>query len=395
MRRTDNSQRPRRNLNLHAHSNRLRTTVGRARLGTVMQLLAAIIACTFGLVPSTIGATPEAPAAPKRLSSSFDFSYVVRVSPPPHAHNVRVWIPLPSTNEFQTISELQLEAPANVRMHNEKNGNQYAYFTVNSSRAQSPFEIRVTFHVVRYERHLDLASLVDPPGPFPKDVAAFLQPDTLAPLDGALANVARERTQGLANPLEKARSLYEYVVSTVGFAPESTGVCREDAPVASHSKDGNCADSDSLFIAMAQAVGIPARLETGFLLPEGQKEGIVGGYHSWAEFYANGIGWIPVDSWQASRDPNKRDVFFGAIDANRVMISTGRELSGVDAPKVGRSNFMAGPYIEMDGKPSPNYSVDFFFYEAKLTSTLRPVVRRPICAGGGWLASGRIPRLPS
>ena len=395
MRRTDDSKAPSRNLHSHAHSKRLQAAIGRARVGTVMRLFAAMIACTFGLVLSSSGATPETSAAPKRSSRSFDFSYVVRVSPPPGAHNVRVWIPLPSTDEFQTISELQLEAPANVRMHNEKNGNQYAYFTMNSSRAQSPFEIRVTFHVVRYERRLDLASLVDPPGPFPKDVAAFLQPDSLAPLDGTLASIASERTRGLASPLEKARSLYEFVVSTVGFTPGSEGVCQEDVSVVSHSRRSNCADPDSLFIAMAQAAGIPARLETGFLLPEGQKEGIVAGYHSWAEFYANGIGWIPVDSWQASRDPNQRDFFFGAIDANRVMISMGRDLSGVDAPEIGRSNLVAAPHIEMDGKPSANYSVDFFFDEAKLTSTLRPVVRRPICAGGQWLASGRTRRLPS
>jgi hypothetical protein len=253
----------------------------------------------------------------------------------------------------------------------------------------------VTFHVVRYERRLDLASLVDPPGPFPKDVAAFLRPDNLAPLDGTLASIASVRTRGLANPLEKARSLYELVVSTAGFTPGSGGVCQEDVSVVSHSRRSNCADPDSLFIAMAQAAGIPARLDTGFLLPEGQREGIVAGYHSWAEFYANGIGWIPVDSWQASRDPNQRDFFFGAIDANRVMISMGRDLSGVDAPEIGRSNLVAAPHIEMDGKPSANYSVDFFFDEAKLTSTLRPVVRKPICAGGQWLASGRTRRLPS
>ena len=61
---------------------------------------------------------------------------------------------------------------------------------------------------------------------------------------------------------------------------------------------------------MVRASGIPARLKIGFSLPSGQKEGTINGYHGWAEFYVNGMGWIPVDASRAQQEPDKRDDFF-------------------------------------------------------------------------------------
>jgi hypothetical protein len=136
------------------------------RQGSILTRLFALVAVsTFSFALWVSAATSQVPPASKRSSSSFDFSYVVRAVPSPHTHNVRVWVPLPSSDELQTISEVRLEAPVRVRMRKEeKYGNHYAYFTVNSSRIQAPFEIRLTFHVVRYERHLDLASAIDASG---------------------------------------------------------------------------------------------------------------------------------------------------------------------------------------------------------------------------------------
>jgi transglutaminase-like putative cysteine protease len=383
---------------LRASRVRPRTSIvrGQADILALMRLLTAVAAATLTLALSTHGATPATPIAPRRSSSSFDFSYVVRVTPSPSTHNVRVWVPVPSSDEFQTISQVRLEAPVKVQMRKEvKYGDHYAYFTVHSSRTQSPFEIRLTFHVVRYERRLDLASAIDPAGPFPKDVAAFLQPDKLAPFDGVIASVAREQTRGLASPLEKARHIYEYVLSTMRYDHEGASAGCGDALWAFQSHRGNCTDFHSLFIGMARAAGIPARFEIGFVVPEGQKEGTVTGYHSWAEFFVNGIGWIPVDASQASQDPSQQDHFCGTIDARRVMVSMGRDISVMPAPQTGPFNYLVYPYIEMDVEPSPNYSIDFFFNEAQFISTPPSLIRKSIFAGGQWMTVGRSLRFPS
>jgi transglutaminase-like putative cysteine protease len=329
-----------------------------------------MVAALASLSPPVSAQVPAAPvsAAVTPSWSDYDFSYIVRVPMPSGTHNVRVWIPVPSTDQFQTVSQLQFSAPVKVRVHRDgKYGDRLAYFDLDPSSVEAPLEIRVTFHVLRYERRSDLTLITNPGGILPDEVSAFLQPDEFAPADGVVANLSREKTRGLSDPLQKARSIYEYLVSNCDL---------------SH---GDCSDFPSLFVGMARAAGIPARIEAGFTLPEEQKQGVIASYQSWAEFYVQGIGWIPVDVSRSVQEPLKHDYFFGAIDAHRVMVSTGRAIATAPAPKAGPFHSVAYPYIEMDGKSCVDYTMDFFFHEsgfANLTPSKKTIFAQLRIRGG-------------
>src|ERR1035438_3068951 len=86
---------------------------------------------------------------------------------------------------------------------------------------------------------------------------------------------------------------------------------RGDIYYACQERRGNCTDFHAIFIGYARALGIPARFAIGFPLPADRGEGKIAGYHCWAEFYAKGIGWIPVDASEAAKNPAKREYFFG------------------------------------------------------------------------------------
>ena len=101
---------------------------------------------------------------------------------------------------------------------------------------------------------------------------------------------------------------------------------------------------------MARAEGIPARFEIGFPVPGGAA-GAIPGYHCWAEFFVNGVGWVPVDISEAWKDPQKHDYFFGALDANRVQFTIGRDLTLEPKQEGGPLNYFIYPYVEVDGKP--------------------------------------------
>jgi hypothetical protein len=312
-------------------------------------------------------------------SRSFVFSYVVKVKLPASSHKMRAWIPLPITDGFQTISQLQLQVPNGVHIQKDaESGARYAYFTADPSRIKSPFEVRLTFQVVRYERRVNLTP--DPgaqpalPNPvLPSDISQFLQADKWAPIDAGIERLSREQTQGLTDPLQKAHKIFEYVVSSMDPASDRVVESRADARKACDSRGTDCTGFNSTFISLARAAGIPARLEIGFAFPDGEKEGDVSGYHCWAEFYVSGIGWIPLDASGASQNLEKREDFFGAIDARRVMISTGS--SDLAATHL---NDLVNPYIEIDGKPCVTYSADFFFQEAEPSGPISS--RRPIYA---------------
>src|ERR1700680_2339100 len=87
------------------------------RLNKIAQPRAVIlggIVIAASLVSFVLPASAQ--TATDLASHSFDFSYVVRVVPPENTHRMRMWIPVPSSDQFQTISQIQVKGPARIRM---------------------------------------------------------------------------------------------------------------------------------------------------------------------------------------------------------------------------------------------------------------------------------------
>ncbi|HTU34657.1 MAG TPA: transglutaminase domain-containing protein [Candidatus Acidoferrum sp.] len=325
----------------------------------------AVGALSVWAAPERTGGSPHRVTASTAgiPSRSFEFHYRVDVPvPPAGSHRLRIWVPLPYENSrSQSVSDLRINAPVHYEIGRDRRFNdRYAYFDLNSAQIQEPFRIELVFHVKRLEDRVPLHPLPDAPART-EAVDSFLQPDRLVPIDGEIGDLSREQTQGTSQPLEKARRIYDYVIASMHYDHAGTGWGRGDAVWACNAKHGNCTDFHSLFIGMARAAGIPARFEIGFPLPTSATSGTIPGYHCWAEFWADGIGWIPIDASEAWQDPTKKDYFFGAIDANRVMFSLGRDLEVSPKPAAGSLNYLVYPYAELDGKPSTDLKHEFSF----------------------------------
>ena len=128
-------------------------------------------------------------------------------------------------------------------------------------------------------------------------------PDALVPINGKIKKLAQEVTAGKKTPLEKARAIYNYTVSTLKYDKSGIGWGRGDIYYACDIKRGNCSDFHAVFIGFCRAVGVPARFEIGFPLPETRGQGEIAGYHCWSQFYLNTHGWIPVDCSEAAAVP--------------------------------------------------------------------------------------------
>lgn len=296
-------------------------------------------------------------------SRSFEFKYVIHVpSLPDGSRELRLWVPLPYQDRFQSVSQLRLESPVPYTVHSEPQyNNRYAYLEVDAAHVKSPFDVMLAFHAKRLEHRVSLTAMTDPPDKPMVATARFLQPDRLVPIDGAIADLSRQQTAGATQPLEKARKIYNYVVATMHYDHDGTGWGRGDALWACDAKHGNCTDFHSLFIAMARAAGIPARFEIGFPLPATAHEGAISGYHCWAEFYVDGMGWVPVDASEGWKDKSKLDYFFGATDPNRVMFSLGRDIRLNPAQAGDPLNYFVYPYAELDGRPFTGLKNEFSF----------------------------------
>ena len=192
--------------------------------------------------------------------------------------------------------------------------------------------------------------------------------DRLVPLDDTIRRWAREVVDaaGANTDLEMARAIYNHVVATVKYDKTGKGWGNGDIYYACDARRGNCTDFHAIFIGYARAVGIPARFAIGFPLPADRGAGKIAGYHCWAEFYAKGIGWVPVDASEAAKNPAKREYFFGAHDENRVELSKGRDVILTPKQQAAPLNYFVYPYVELDGRKYTSVDTSYSYKDASL-----------------------------
>jgi transglutaminase-like putative cysteine protease len=238
-------------------------------------------------------------------------------------------------------------------------------FKPTGEQSAAGFDVALHFTAIRREHKVavDAAALQNVSASTPRDpdLQRYLEPDKLVPLNGTIAELAKEHTGGDTMPIQKARHIYDYVLATMRYDKTGEGWGRGDAIWACTAKRGNCTDFHSLFIGMMRSSGIPARFEIGFPLPEAKTEGDIPGYHCWAEFYLNGVGWVPVDASEAWKNAAKRDYFFGAHDTNRVFFTYGRDIRLSPDQKGDPLNYFIYPYAETNGQPVKNLQTHFSF----------------------------------
>lgn len=321
-----------------------------------------VLASVLAALSFPAGSPAGAPARVRK----FDFYYqVILKDLPADASTVRLWLPFPSSDAHQAVVVKKLTGPVRLRETVERRyGNRMMYAEWRPLKS-SDATFTLHYEVTRWEfARGDYQSLMKnnrPDDPPPEAVARYLRADRLVPVGGKLQRLAEEQTRGQTGPVEKAHTLYNYVFHTMRYDKSGTGWGRGDALWACDAKHGNCTDFHSLFISLARGVGIPARFKIGFPLPEDAHQGIVPGYHCWAEFYVDGTGWVPVDISEAWQHPGRHDYFFGSVDANRVRFSLGRDLTLVPKQNGSPLNYFVYPYAEVNGRPFEKMEKKFWF----------------------------------
>ncbi|HSB62693.1 MAG TPA: transglutaminase domain-containing protein [Thermoanaerobaculia bacterium] len=282
---------------------------------------------------------------------SFEATYVGTIAAlPATARKAEVWIPLPSDGPYQSVADVKVQAPAPYTLETDSAGNRLAHFVLDKpEQLGKDLEVKATYRVTRREALAPSpggARGAEPPG-----AAELLKPNRLVPLTPRVKELARTLSAGKTDAVAKARAFYDYLVDNGTYDKTAPGWGKGDSERFCDVKKGNCTDFHSAFMALARAEGIPVRFSIGFPL-KAEKEGSVPGYHCWAEFWAPGQGWIPVDASDAAKtkEPVKKAYLFGNLDPDRYDITTGRDLTLSPPQKDGPLNFFIYPYVEVDGK---------------------------------------------
>jgi len=277
---------------------------------------------------------------PGIVEGTDQFEFVYRVKLPAIKGEAHVWIPLAKTDAFQTVTQEEVNIPVKwEKVQDRDYGNDIC--VLHAQPADSGKTIELRYRVVRREKAAYPASSAE--------ATRYLRPEKLVPINETFRTLAQKAAAGKNDDLERAKALYDHVISRMRYDKSGTGWGRGDALYACDARTGNCTDFHAYFIALARSIGIPARFAIGATIPADKNEGTIDGYHCWAEFLADGR-WVPVDIREAWKNPKLADYYFGHNPANRFELTKGRDLVVDPEPASGPINFLVYPLLEMNGE---------------------------------------------
>jgi len=303
----------------------------------------------------------------------------------------RAWIPLPLTQDLDWQRNFGSSWTGNAArtqvMHDGKYGVAMLYAEWLAGQ-DKPF-IEVTSRFATRDRAIDLSK------PIPNgarlsmsDRWFFTAPTELIPTDGIVKRTALPIVKGAGSDVAKARAIYEWIVDNTFRDPKVRGCGVGDikAMLETANLGGKCGDLNALFVGMARSVGLAARDVYGIRVASsahGYRSLGVGSpvvskaQHCRAEFFAQGIGWIPVDPADVRKvvleeppgnlpvnDPKvvaARKRLFGSWEMNWLAYNMGHDIALPDSrgPKLG---FLMYPNGETGGERLDQLEPDAFKY---------------------------------
>ncbi|WP_209330141.1 transglutaminase-like domain-containing protein [Lunatimonas salinarum] len=270
---------------------------------------------------------------------AFEFFYSALI--PTLDGPAKMWVPLAETDDFQEVVIESIELPGKPQnLHETVYDNTLLYTELGPE--DSGKELKIVYSVVRKEKGPYEAEEPDP--------SIYLASNLLMPKGGRFEDIAKEALGSKLrdSQLVQARALYDYIIDNMRYM-KFGNFGNGDSNYACDSKTGNCTEFHSFFISLARSVGIPAKFSIGASIPSDRNEGGIDGYHCWAEFYADGRWW-PVDISEANKYTELATYYFGRHPANRIELSRGRDLQVSPGPATGPINFIAYPYLELNGQ---------------------------------------------
>ncbi len=306
---------------------------------------------------------------------------------PQSAAPAQLWLPLPEArdNHHQRVmGAVWTGKPDKVLLKNADSDTVPMFYA--GWRGKGPRTVVVSTIVKTTDRRADLSKYVAPGNAaLPAEVAPYLKSTRLKPLDGIVKTTALSITKGAKTPIEKARTLYDWVVDNTCREPAVRGCGRGDIKfmLETGNLGGKCADLNALYVGLARAAGIPARDVYGIRVDDSEqfkslgKSGDVSrAQHCRAEFYLAGFGWVPVDPADVSKavleeklpldDPKVaalRERLFGYWEMNWVAFNTASDVALNPRPAAGTLPFFMYPHAEIGRTPQDSLEPAAFVYK--------------------------------
>ena len=255
--------------------------------------------------------------------------------------HVRAWLPIPAACLSQSEIELLdcTEPPARIA---DENAPQRTVFWEADLTENRRFGVEYRYRTTAvYTDPMDIRPDAQQPTFDTGEEAPHI---VFTPYLRALAH---QLTDGITDPAEKAKRIYDYVTLNVRYHYQPAYFVQECLPdQCARNRRGDCGIMALTFITLCRLVGIPAQWQSGLSV---SLTGV--GCHDWAMFYIAPKGWMYADcSFGASMarqdDETMRRHYFGSLDTGRMVANRAFE-APFDPPMTG---FRSDPYDNQSGE---------------------------------------------
>lgn len=227
---------------------------------------------------------------------------------------------IPNIASQRQVKIQRIDPPATDTFIDSENGNTILFWNLSHKLKEGDSLIidrRFSYVCYDYKPQVNRDSVFWDWRHIPEPVKTFYtKSEPFLELTPEIKTLADSIVRGEKNPYKQARLLHHWVTANITYVypPEKRG-----AMAAYQYRSGDCGQFADLFIALARSLGIPARLQAGFVF---SKERV--SYHVWAEIYLPNKGWFPVD-------PTRKNGF-GFLDNKRLIASVGMNIPLKFAP---------------------------------------------------------------
>ncbi|MGN1165584.1 MAG: Ig-like domain-containing protein [Lachnospiraceae bacterium] len=308
----------------------------------------------------------------------------------------KVWLPVPQSDENQTIKDVKLDAPYATKViddpdNKDSEGNRVCYIEWDENVAPENRVATLSYHVSRKE--VVRPNLVEKGSVDKEKFAKYLKETEKSGsfAEGSIVKTTADKIVSDANAttvLEKAKAIFDWEVANLHRDNSVTGCGLGDVEkILTETYGGKCTDLNSVFVALLRAEGIPAREMFGIRI---NADDITGNQHCRAQFYLPGTGWVEADpadvlkqaltDGKQNTDPDYsdyiepiKDKYWGGNNEKWVMLSMERDITLNPAQSAqaveggilnsnGTLNNFGYPYGEFDGEYISCYSAKDFIY---------------------------------
>ena len=258
-----------------------------------------------------------------------------------NAVHVRVWLPLPA--DCLSQSDIRLESFTEQPTHiaAEDAPQRTAYWEANLTENRT---FGATYSYTSTAYYADPMDFVPAPEQPTFDTGEEAPHIVFTPYLRALA---AQLTEGVTDPAEKAKRIYDYITLNVRYHYQPAYFVQDCLPDnCARNRRGDCGIMALTFITLCRLVGIPAQWQSGLAVSPASV-----GNHDWAMFYIAPKGWMYADcSFGASMARNGeeglRRHYFGNLDTGRMVANRAFE-APFDPPMYG---FRKDPYDNQTGE---------------------------------------------